>query len=117
MPVLLQGVFLTRDQTWVLIFPALAVGFFTISTTWEAHIDLCAHSLSCVLLFMTTWTIAHQAALSTGFPRILEWVDISFSNIDLFVVVVLFVLLLYFFFFFFFFTMSLNGFSVRVMLV
>ena len=70
---------------------------------------------------MTTWTIAHQAALSTGFPRILEWVDISFSNIDLFVVVVLFVLfcfvvvLFYFFFFFFFFTMSLNGFSVRVM--
>ena len=97
MPVLLQGVFLTRDQTWVLTFPALVVGFFTISTTWEAHIDLCAHSLSCVLLFVTTWTIAHQAALSTGFPRILEWVDISFSNIDLFVVVVaLFVLFCFF---------------------
>ena len=32
--------------------------------------------------FATTWTAAHQALLSMGFPmaRILEWVAISFSR-------------------------------------
>ena len=40
------------------------------------------HSLSCVRLFVTPWTVAHQSSLSMGFPRqeILEWVTISFSR-------------------------------------
>ena len=29
---------------------------------------MCAHSLSCVWLFATPWTLAHQAPPSTGFP-------------------------------------------------
>ena len=32
-----------------------------------------AQSLSCVQLFVTPWTIAHQAPLSTGFPRQEYW--------------------------------------------
>ena len=38
--------------------------------------------LSCVLLFVTPWTVALKAPLSMGFPkaRILEWVAISFSR-------------------------------------
>ena len=35
--VLLQGIFLTQGSHWSLMSPALAGGFFTISTTWEAH--------------------------------------------------------------------------------
>ena len=39
-------------------------------------------SLSCVQLFVTLWTVAHQAPLSMGIlqARILEWVDIPFSG-------------------------------------
>ena len=38
--------------------------------------------LSCVWLFATPWTGAHQPPLSMGFPmaKILEWVAISFSR-------------------------------------
>ena len=41
------------------------------------------HLLSGVWVFVTPWTAAHQAPLSMGFwifPRILEWVAISFSR-------------------------------------
>ena len=40
-------------------------------------------SLSHVGLFVTPWTVAHQAPLAMGFPRqerILEWVAITFSS-------------------------------------
>ena len=43
-----------------------------------------AHSVtkSCLTLFMSPWTVAHQAPLSMGFflAKILEWVAISFSR-------------------------------------
>ena len=48
-------------------------------TMWE-HIK---HALiSCVWLFVTLWTVAHQASLSMGLfqARILEWVAIPFSR-------------------------------------
>ena len=35
---------------------------------------------SCVQLFATPWTVAHQAVLLMGFSRILEWVAIPFSR-------------------------------------
>ena len=43
---------------------------------------VCAQVLSCVQLFATPWTAAHQALLSMGIPqaRILEWVAISSSR-------------------------------------
>ena len=42
----------------------------------------CVYSLSLVQLFVTPWTLAHQASLSMGIlqARILEWVAISFSR-------------------------------------
>ena len=42
----------------------------------------CAYSLSCVLLFVTSWTVACQAPLSMGIlqARILEWVAMSSSG-------------------------------------
>ena len=41
-----------------------------------------AWPLSHVQLFVTPWTVAHQASLSMGIlqARILEWVAISFSR-------------------------------------
>ena len=42
---------------------------------WPSH-------FSCVQLFVTLWTVAHEAPLSMGFiqARILEWVVIPFSR-------------------------------------
>ena len=34
---------------------------------------MCGQSLSCVLLFATPWTVAHQASLSMGFSRQEYW--------------------------------------------
>ena len=36
-------------------------------------------SLSCVQLFVTPWTVAHQAPLSMGFPRQEYWSGMPFS--------------------------------------
>ena len=43
---------------------------------------VCAQSLSCVRLFATPWTVAHQAPLSKGKlqARILEWVSMPSSR-------------------------------------
>ena len=43
---------------------------------------VCAWSLSCVQLSVTSWTVAHQAPLSIGIlqARILEWVAMSSSR-------------------------------------
>ena len=37
-----------------------------------------ARSLSCVLLFVTPWTVAYQAPLSMGFPKQEYWSGLSF---------------------------------------
>ena len=36
------------------------------------------HVLSCVQLFVTPWTVAHQASLSMGFPRQEYWSGLSY---------------------------------------
>ena len=48
----------------------------------EVELGLCMHaqSLSCVRLFATPWTVAHQAPLSMGFSRQEYWRGISFSR-------------------------------------
>ena len=38
----------------------------------DGHVIVCAKLLSCVQLFATPWTVAHQAPLSVGFSR-QEW--------------------------------------------
>ena len=42
---------------------------------WATCVCVCLHmhTLSCVWLFVTAWTIAHQAPLSTRFPRQEYW--------------------------------------------
>ena len=49
---------------------------------WQAHTKCCAQSLSRAQLFVTPWTVAHQAPLSIGIlqTRILEWVAMSSST-------------------------------------
>ena len=37
-------------------------------------------SLSCVQLFVTPWTVAHQACLSMGFPRQKYWSGLLFPS-------------------------------------
>ena len=37
-------------------------------------------SLSCVRLFVTTWTVPHQAPLSMGFSRQEYWSGLSFPS-------------------------------------
>ena len=39
---------------------------------------LCAQAPSCVQLFVTPWTVAHQASLFMGFPRHEYWSGLSF---------------------------------------
>ena len=39
---------------------------------------MCAHSLSHVQLFVTLWTVAHQAPLSMGFSRQEYWRGLPF---------------------------------------
>ena len=39
-----------------------------------------AQLLSCVRLFVTPWTIAHQAPLSMGFPRQECWSGLPFPS-------------------------------------
>ena len=41
---------------------------------------VCAHSLICVQLFATPWTISHQAPLSMGFPRQEYWNGLPFPT-------------------------------------
>ena len=40
--------------------------------------EACAQLLSQVRLFMTPWTVAHQAPLSMGFPRQEYWRELPF---------------------------------------
>ena len=42
--------------------------------------NMCAKSLGQVLLFMTLWTVAHQASLSMEFPRQEHWSGLPFLS-------------------------------------
>ena len=57
----------------------MSVGMFCFLWT-PAHVKRLAEmpfavfqSLSCLRLFQTPWMVAHQASLSTGFPRHEYW--------------------------------------------
>ena len=45
---------------------------------WGLAAAKCAQSLSCVHLFVTPWTVAHQAPLSMGFSRQEYWSGLPF---------------------------------------
>ena len=42
----------------------------------------CVYVLSCVWLFATLWTVAHQAPLSTVFPRQEYWSGLPFPPVE-----------------------------------
>ena len=41
---------------------------------------LCAQSLTCIQVFATPWTVAHQAPLSMGFSRQEHWSGLPFPS-------------------------------------
>ena len=41
---------------------------------------MCVKSLSCIQLFATPWTVAHQAPLSMGFSRQEYWGGLPFPS-------------------------------------
>ena len=52
----------------------LVICFWEIAVEWNGNLYICigyvcARGLNRVWLFMTPWTVAYQAPLSTGFPR------------------------------------------------
>ena len=62
------------------VSPELADVFLTASTTWEIlHIFL-KKLHSRVSLFVTPWTVDHQAPLSLGFPRQEHWSELPFPS-------------------------------------
>ena len=50
------------------------------STEVMSRYIVCAHSLICVQLFATPWTVSHQAPLSMGFPRQEYWNGVPFPT-------------------------------------
>ena len=42
---------------------------------------MCTQSFSCVQLFVTPWTVAHQAPLFIGFSRQEYWSGLSFPSV------------------------------------
>ena len=48
-------------------------------TDWSYVFD-CVCVLSCVHLFVTLWTVAHQAPLSVRFPRQEYWNGLQFTS-------------------------------------
>ena len=73
-------------ETASLVSPALAGDFFTTSATQEALKIVLSErkerkkvkSLSRVQLFVTPWTVAHEAPLSMGFSRQEYWSGLPF---------------------------------------
>ena len=63
-----------------LVSPALAGRFCTTRATWEAHewVSEWLKSLNRVRLFVTPWTVAHQAPPPMGFSRQEYWSGLPF---------------------------------------
>ena len=47
---------------------------------YDVCVFVCAQLLSPVRLFVTPWTVAHQAPLSMGFPRQEYWSGLPFPS-------------------------------------
>ena len=57
---------------------SLVINFFSyLLLTWETCVLSC---FSCVWLFMTLWTVAHQAPLFMGFSRQEYWSELPFPS-------------------------------------
>ena len=62
---LLQGIFLTQGANPCLKSPALACGFFTTSTTWEAHF-LFTYVCVCVYIYIYIYIHMYVYKISYG---------------------------------------------------
>ena len=65
---------------WQWEFKVLTTGLPGSSLFKKQLKDSCACVLSCVWLFATSWTVAHQAPLSLGFARQEYWSGLPFSS-------------------------------------
>ena len=54
-------------------FFGLFVFFFFFCIISYLNLYCCCPVLNCVHLFLTPWTVAHQASLSMGFPKLKYW--------------------------------------------
>ena len=52
----------------------------SVYTRMYVCVFVCAQLLSPVRLFVTPWTVAHQAPLSVGFPRQEYWSGLPFPS-------------------------------------
>ena len=52
----------------------------SVNLHFSVPIVIVVQSLSLVQLFATPWTVAHQASLSTGFPRQEYWSGLPFPS-------------------------------------
>ena len=52
----------------------------SVNLHFSVPIVIAVQSLSLVQLFATPWTVAHQASLSTGFPRQEYWSGLPFPS-------------------------------------
>ena len=59
-------------------FPSFDNSEISIINSALVAVELCCSSLSCVQLFVTPWTVAHQAPLSMGFARQEYWSGLPF---------------------------------------
>ena len=64
-----------KQSTWRTL---LCGWIFRIMLRWF-YVRVGAHA-DCVWLFATLWTVAHQAPLSTGFPRQKYWSGLLFPS-------------------------------------
>ena len=66
----IPGILQARTLEWV------AIAF----SAKTSYCNTIVKSLSCVWLFATSWTVAHQASLSVGFPRQEYWSGLPFPS-------------------------------------
>ena len=65
--------------SWISVFTLWLKAFYQ-SVKCLVCLHMHGRSLSCVQLFGTLWTIAHQALLSAGFPRQEYWSGLKKNN-------------------------------------
>ena len=63
-------------------FECISVGSFLLhlSVSLNQVLCVCAQSLSCVQVFVISWTVARQAPVSMGFPRQEYWSGLPFPS-------------------------------------
>ena len=69
---------LQQEWTWKWILPQVSP--YRLQPRLETRLHAHAQTLSCVWLFETSWTVAHQAPLSMGFSRQYYWSRLPFPS-------------------------------------